>query len=223
MIKNLLKHKSLLIICGVLLILFIVLLCLVKAIHFEDNMNSAIARLDKSVFEKLGYNKTCDIISDIILALSFGIVAFMFGLGCYRLFWKKELDLTIVVLGCFYIITLVLYILFDHIHINYAPMYDGELKESFPSSHTLATLFISLSAIMIVGFNIKNVKLKYGLTIGLILIAVLMVIFRMLSGWHWFTDILAGELLALFLVTFYALIVLSLNNKTISLAKKDEE
>ena len=57
----------------------------------------------------------------------------------------------------------------------------------------------------------------------MLVLAVLMVLFRLLSGWHWFSDILCGELLALALVSIYAVIVLSLDKKYIEFKKEKKE
>ena len=228
MFKNLWKHKIVLFLTIALFLLFIVLTALLKFVDVaaigESATNVGLSKINSGIFNKIGTSDMFDSITDLILIFSLLIVVFMFGFGCYKLFGEKKLDLTIVILGGFYVLLLILYVAFDHIHINYAPLLDeGSPKESYPSSHVLATLFVSLSAIMIVGNNIKNVKVKYALTIILVLIALLMTIFRLLSGWHWFTDILGAEVLSMFLVSLYVLIFLSLEKKEIDLSKKDEK
>ena len=228
MIKNILKQKLLLFLTVFLLFLFILTMASVLIFDVRQIGESmtfvGLATINESIFNVLGTSKACDVISDIILIMSLLICLFLASLGAYKLIKEKKLDLTLVILGVLYLILLVAYIVFDHIHINYAPILkNGEPKESFPSSHVLASVFILLSAVPVIGLNINKPKLRIVLVIVATFISILMVVFRLLSGWHWLTDILAGEMLALFFVSLYALIVASLPTKIIELGKKDEE
>ena len=228
MIKNILKHKLLLIVGISLLVLFILFTILVKTVDVavigESLTEVGLSSVNNSVYNSLGSSDTFDKISDILLILSFGVGGVFCALGAYRLFKEKRLDLSLVILGVFYVVLLIAYIAFDHIHINYAPLLkDGMPKESYPSSHVLASVFVYLSAIIVINENIKNNKFKYSCVIAMLVFAVLMVLFRLLSGWHWFSDILCGELLALALVSIYAVIVLSLDKKYIEFKKEKKE
>ena len=228
MIKNILKQKLLLFLTVFLLFLFILTMASVLIFDVRQIGESmtfvGLATINESIFNVLGTSKACDVISDVILIMSLLICLLLASLGAYKLIKEKKLDLTLVILGVFYLILLVAYIVFDHIHINYAPILkNGEPKESFPSSHVLASVFILLSAVPVIGLNINKPKLRIVLVIVATFISILMVVIRLLSGWHWLTDILAGEMLALFFVSLYALIVASLPTKIIELGKKDEE
>ena len=228
MIKNILKQKLLLFLTAFLLFLFI--LTMASILIFDERQIGesmsfvGLATINESIFNVIGASKACDVISDMILILSLLICLCMASLGGYKLIKEKKLDLTLVILGAFYLLLLIAYIVFDHIHINYSPLLkDGEPKESFPSSHVLASVFILLSAVPVIGLNIDKPKLRICLVISATFLSILMVVFRLLSGWHWLTDILAGEMLALFFVSLYALIVASLRAKVIELGKKDEK
>ena len=228
MIKNILKHKLLLTVGLSLIALFVLFTILIKTVDVavigESLTEVGLSSINNSVYNSLGSSDISDKISDVLLILSFGVGLAFCALGAYRLFKEKRLDLSLVILGAFYVALLLAYVIFDHIHFNYAPLLkDGMPKESYPSSHVLASVFVFLSAIIVINENIKNKKFKYTLVIAMLVLAVLMVLFRLLSGWHWFSDILCGELLALALVSFYAVIVLSLDKKYIEFKKEKKE
>ena len=228
MIKNILKQKVLFISSIVLFVLFVLTTILAATVDKGAGGESlavvGLSSINTNIFDTLGKSDTLDKITDILLILSFLVVLLNAALGALYLIKYKKLDLSLVILGCFYILCLILYVLFDHIHINYAPLLDeGELKESFPSSHVLASVFIFLSSIITINHNVNKRIIKNVLLITTILLSLLMVVFRLLSGWHWFTDILAGELLGLFLVSSYSLITLALDKRFIELNKDKKE
>ena len=228
MIKNFLKQKLLLFITVFLLFVFVFITASVLIFDIKQIGESmtfvGLATLKEGIFNTLGQSKAFSVITDCMLVLSLLICGLMFGLGLYRLIKEKKLDLTLVIMGVFYIVLLITYIVFDHIHINYAPILkDGNAKESFPSSHVLASVFILLSSVPIIGLNLKNKKIRITLVLVATFLSILMVVFRLLSGHHWFTDILGGEMLALFFVSLYALIISSLDKKEITIGQKNEE
>ncbi len=88
---------------------------------------------------------------------------------------------------------------------------NGFLEASYPSSHTLMTICICGSSILINKklFNNKITKVINYLSIIIITITV---VGRLISGVHWFTDIIGGILISSgLLMTFYSL--LSIINK----------
>lgn len=232
MLEKLKKHKLTFILSMVFLLLFIVLFILVKTVNKAEYRGDVIGLSDINIklFEKLGLNDAADKITDFILIFSFLVGVGFFVYGLFILIKNKELDLSIIVLGGFYCLCLVIYILFDHIHINYAPnttlgisIDPKPLKESFPSSHVLACVFLVLSGFVFVKERISNKKILYVLyALGTILVLG-MVILRMISGCHWFTDILGSIFLGMFLVTIYWFIALCIDNKNIKLSKKNEQ
>ena len=123
MIKNLLKQKLLLFLSAFLLCLFIFIMASVLIFDEKQIGESAtfvgLATLNEGIFNTIGKSKAFDVITDILLVLSLLICLLMASLGCYKLLKQKKLDLTLVILGIFYVVLLVLYILFDHIHIYY--------------------------------------------------------------------------------------------------------
>ena len=130
------------------------------------------------------------------------------GIGGYQLYQNKDIrkvDKNILLIGCMYVLILVLYILFDKIPVNYRPVImDEGLEPSYPSTHTLLAGGIFGCALVELRYFPRirqDIKLKIRL--GLIIAMVLTILFRWLSGVHWFTDILGGILLSFAVAELY--------------------
>lgn len=137
----------------------------------------------------------------IAVVMAFG----MFG----ALQWVKrkhilKVDRSILVLGVFYIVTLVCFLVFEVAVINYRPvLIEGILESSYPSSTTLMVLCVMPAARMELGRRMKNGR---WISAVIMIFDGFMVISRLLSGVHWLTDIIGGILLSASLVMLYAAI-----------------
>ena len=141
-----------------------------------------------------------------------GLVPFAFVLGfailgLVQLIKRKSLlkvDYSILVLGGFYIVVMAVYILFEIIVINYRPtLINGYLEVSYPSSTTMLVLCVMPTAIMQFNTRINNSTLKRIVASVITVFTVFMVVGRLISGVHWFTDIVGGTLLSTGLVMMY--------------------
>ena len=137
-------------------------------------------------------------------------VVFIAGFGLLGLIqWLKRkhlmrVDRSLLILGCFYIVVLVFYILFEMVVINYRPiLIDGNLEASYPSSTTLLVLCVMPTAIQQLNSRIRHPILKKCVTYILSAFTVFMVLGRLISGVHWLTDIIGGGLLSAGLVLLY--------------------
>lgn len=116
----------------------------------------------------------------------------------------RKVDFSILALGGFYIVVLAAYLLFEKFVINYRPvLINGFLEASYPSSTTMLTLCVMPTAM-----TQLNARIKYAttnrITAGVISAFIaFMVIGRLVSGVHWFTDIVGGVLLSAGLVIGY--------------------
>ena len=116
----------------------------------------------------------------------------------------RKVDRSILVLGGFYVITIGAYLLFESVAINYRPiLINGSLEASYPSSTTLLVMCVMPTAMMQLGRRIKNKVLRNVTAVIIIAFIVFMVIGRLISGVHWFTDIVGGALLGAGLVMMY--------------------
>ncbi len=169
-----------------------------------------LASINKIVDDWIGtsefWYKTTEIFGylGILTALGFALIGFLQLISRKSLF---KIDSSIILLGIFYILIIGIYILFEKVIINYRPVIiDGELVASFPSTHTMMILSIMGMGIIQFGRMIGDkTKLKIVNTLSIVIILVT-IIGRMLSGVHWFTDILGGILISLALVfLFYSI------------------
>ena len=145
-----------------------------------------------------------------------GLVPLMFamGFGTFGLIqWIKrkhilKVDYNILVLGGFYIVMMAVYALFEMFVVNYRPvLINGYLEASYPSSTTMLVMCVMPTAIMQFNARIKNNVLKRCVASAIIAFIVFMVIGRLISGVHWFTDIVGGALLSAGLVLMYRAII----------------
>ena len=137
----------------------------------------------------------------IFVCIGFGI------LGLVQ--WIKresicKVDYDILVLGGFYIVTIAAYLLFESVVINYRPvLINGYLEVSYPSSTTMLVMCVMPTAVMQFSSRIKNKVLRNIIAVAIIAFIAFMVIARLISGVHWFTDIVGGALLSAGLVMMY--------------------
>jgi len=158
-----------------------------------------------------GYNKFFYNLTEYLGFVPFIIVGFYGITGLLQLIKKKSLlkvDKRLLFLGGFYIVVLLIYVLFEHLIINYRPfLIDGELEASYPSSHTMLALCICLSSLLINKYYMKNKKVLKGINTITIILMFILVIGRVLSGVHWITDIIGGIIISAFLVYTYEYLI----------------
>ena len=141
----------------------------------------------------------------IFVCMGFGI------LGLVQWIKRKSIrkvDYDILVLGGFYIVTVAAYLFFESVVINYRPvLINGFLEASYPSSTTMLVMCVMPTAVMQLSSRIKNKVLRKLITAAIIAFIAFMVIGRLLSGVHWFTDIVGGALLSAGLVMMYRAVI----------------
>ena len=116
----------------------------------------------------------------------------------------RQVDFSILVLGGFYLLVMAAYVLFEVFVINYRPvLINGYLEASYPSSTTMLVLCVMPTTLMQLNAHIKSQTLKRWVGFGITAFILFMVIGRLLSGVHWFTDIIGGALLSAGLVMLY--------------------
>lgn len=119
-----------------------------------------------------------------------------------------KVNYDILVLGGFYIVTIATYLFFESVVINYRPvLIGGSLEASYPSSTTMLVMCVMPTAIMQFNSRIKNDILKRCVSSAIIVFIAFVVIGRLISGVHWFTDIVGGTLLSAGLVLMYRAII----------------
>ena len=199
--------------CFIGTVMLIILLRLVDVAPIGPNNTCVgLSHLNECVFNLFGVNMLWYTVTDW-LGIAAILTAFLFSItGFIQLLKRKRLlkvDREILVLGGLYLIVIGLYVLFENAVVNYRPLImpdSSQPEASFPSSHTMLVCVIMGSAVMLTGRYIKNkplcalLKVFCALTIGITVIG------RLISGVHWFTDILGGVMISAALLSLYSAI-----------------
>lgn len=134
------------------------------------------------------------------------------GIGFVQLVQRRNLlkvDFDIIILGIYYVVVIVSYLVFEMIPLNYRPiLIERRLEASYPSSTTLLVLSVMPTLIEQTHRRVRNVVLKRIIYSLAICFSAFMVIGRLVSGVHWFTDIVGGVLLSAGLFCMYKALVL---------------
>lgn len=163
------------------------------------------ASLNGWFHELTGVHMGLYILTDWLSLIPAAVVMGFGLLGLAQLVKRKsvwKVDRSILAMGCFYIIVLAFFVLFEKAQINFRPvLIDGCLEASYPSSTTLLVLTVMPAAGMELGKRLKNsrwIPCCNHIYMGFMVTA------RALSGVHWFTDIIGGVFLSAALVLLYS-------------------
>lgn len=204
-------------ITGIILILaFAIWTMLIQLIDVQavgiNNTNVGFATLNTWFHSLTGANMTLYTITDwlglvpVFVGMSFGF------LGLVQLIKRKNLlkvDFDIVILGVYYVIVVLCYLIFEMIPINYRPVFiNGFMEASYPSSTTLLVLGVMPTLIFQAERRIKSNKIKKIICVITNLFSAFMVVGRLVSGVHWITDIVGSVLLSMGLFYVYKGVVL---------------
>lgn len=165
--------------------------------------------------------------TNVIGYIPFVMVFFYAGLAIYEWIKRKDLkkvDRELFILALLYVSIAILYLLFEKLPINYRPVVleSGKLEPSYPSTHTMLAVTIAVSSVIINLRLFPNTLWSKVLNIALVVISSLIVIGRLISGVHWFTDIIGGLLLSFALVSVFVSIVTETKDEDASNSHSDK-
>ncbi len=130
----------------------------------------------------------------IFICMCFGVM------GLVQLIKRRSLlrvDSDILLLGVYYVMVIVCYLIFEMIPINYRPvLIEGRLEASYPSSTTLLVLSVIPTLMFQVNRRVSNTMIRKVAAVFVIAFSAFMVIGRLISGVHWATDIIGSVLLS---------------------------
>ena len=123
-----------------------------------------------------------------------------------------KVDFDIIILGIYYVIVILCYLIFEMIPINYRPiLINGYMETSYPSSTTLLVLCVMPTLVFQAKNRLKNQVFKRIICTFGILFSIFMVVGRLISGVHWVTDIIGSLFLSAGLFYLYKAFALTKN------------
>lgn len=201
------KNKKNILMCVLLVLISIIYTLLVKYVDTSiigpNGSVVGFSSLNSFVFNLTGNNMTLYKITEILGIIPI-LIALMYAvIGLIQVIDRKSLkvDKELIALGILYIIVILIYVFFEKCIINYRPvLIDGILEASYPSSHTLLSICICGSALLINKYLFNNKKIYKYINIISIISMVLIVIGRLLSGVHWASDIIGSIIISITLL-----------------------
>ena len=201
------KNKKNILICILLVLLSIIYTLLVKYVDTSTiGPNGSVvgfSSLNSFVFNLTGNNMTLYKITEILGIIPI-LIALMYAvIGLIQVIDRKSLkvDKELIALGILYVVVILIYVFFEKCIINYRPvLIDGILEASYPSSHTLLSICICGSALLINKYLFNNKKIYKYINIISIISMVLIVLGRLLSGVHWASDIIGSIIISITLL-----------------------
>lgn len=196
---------------GLLAVLFIAFTVIVKFVDVQpvgpEGSSVGFAGINKPFSEALGYKPS---LYNLTGYLGYAVIAIAACFVIYALLqlivrrYFGNIDKDIYALLILYVVLALFYILFEYLKVNYRPvLLDGILEASYPSSHTMLAVTITVTAMMQFKSRIKDVVLRWILYVICGALCIGVVLGRLLSGAHWLTDILGGIILSAFLIMAY--------------------
>jgi len=217
------KNKGTFLMLGISGALFALLIVLLRCVDVEPvgaaGTSVGLSHMNRFVFELTGVNMVWYNITDW-LGLAAIIAAFLFSVtGLVQLIKRRSIlkvDKEILALGGLYILVIGVYVLFENVSVNYRPIIMpgcSNPEASFPSSHTMLVCVIMGSTIIIIGKYIKKKSLCMVIRGICAAVIAVTVVGRLVSGVHWFTDILGGLLISTFLLALFSVLITEEDNK----------
>ena len=208
--KRVMNKRGHIIVSSLLTIFAIVYTLLVKFVDVKsigpNNSKVGFSSINASFRDLVKSNMTIYKISEYLGYLLLLIVVVYGVLGLIQLIKRKSIkkvDKDIIILGCFYVLVLAVYVLFEKCIINYRPIIiDNVLEASYPSSHTILSLCIGISSLMVSRNYLTGKWLKISNIITLSLM-VLVLLGRTISGVHWISDIIGGIIISFTLIMYF--------------------
>ena len=172
-----------------------------------DGSAVGFGRLNSFVHRLTGVHMNLYILTDWLSLIPLLFVTGFALLGLSQWIRRKSLfkvDRSILTLGGFYLVTLCVFLFFEKCIINYRPvLIEGVPEASYPSSTTMLVICVMSTAALQLKERISHRALQNWVVFLIRGFTVLMVIGRLLSGVHWFTDIVGGILISIGLVMLY--------------------
>ena len=199
---------------------FSALVCLIDKAAIGPNETVVGFAKINGLFAKLfKYSPLLYMLTNLLGYFALLVCAFFGFIGLLQLIKGKSLkkvDRNIIALGVLYVIVIGLYVLFDKVALNYRPiLMEGETnpEPSFPSSHTMLAVTVFCSAPLVLKRYFRDPGEQMIIKAVCYSLAAIMTVGRLISGVHWFTDIVAAVLISLTLVSAFKNVLIAIKPK----------
>jgi undecaprenyl-diphosphatase len=205
---------------GVMFLLHIALLKKVDVAAIgPEGTSVGFSKLNKLIHKMFGESLTVYKITEVLGVAALAVAGIFGIMGLMQLIKRKNLykvDPEILILGGIYVVLGFLYIVFEKVEINYRPVImpgDEHVEASFPSSHTMLACVVLGTAMPLVGKYAKNRIQRSIFEVACLFLMTGLVLGRLISGVHWFTDIVGGVLISLCLIFLYYFLIDNFGSK----------
>ena len=206
---------------GILLLGFVLWTFMIQTVDVQpvgvNGTTVGFASVNTWFFHLTGVHMSIYTITDwlglvpIAVCIGFGL------LGLTQWIRRKSIasvDRDILLLGGYYILVILGYLIFEMIPINYRPvLINGAMEASYPSSTTLLVLGVMPTLLFQINRRAKSKTIRRITAAFVILFSSFMVIGRLIAGVHWLTDIVGSVLLSAGLYSLYRAAVLAVEHK----------
>ena len=218
MFKNMKKKNALMYftVAAVCLLLFV---ALTVCLFFVDRRAASptgsvvgFASVNSAIFDLAGVNYTLYDLTEI-LSQSLGpvyiVAAGLAVLGLVQLIKRRSLkrvDTDLLCMAVLFLTVVAVYAAFELINVNLRPvLMPGEevLEPSYPSTHIVISVCVLIPAASYFVKRLRTPAIRIPAVVLCLASASVTVVCRLLSGAHWFTDILGGLLISGALVSAY--------------------
>ena len=196
---------------GILLLSFVLWTFLIQTVDVQpvgvNGTNVGFASINTWFHRLTGVHMAIYTVTDwlglvpIAVCIGFGL------LGLTQWIHRKsivQVDRDILLLGAYYILVILGYLIFEMIPINYRPiLIDGAMEASYPSSTTLLVLSVMPTLLFQTNRRARSQTMKRMTAVFVVLFSAFMVTGRLVAGVHWLTDIVGAALLSAGLYCLY--------------------
>ena len=189
-------------------VLWTAAVCLVDVQQIGPEASAVgLATMNRAFHRLTGVHWTLYDGTDWLSLIPMGWVLGFAALGLIQWIKRKSIrkvDGSILILGGFYAVVMMVYLLFERFVVNYRPvLIAGVLEASYPSSTTMLTLCVMLTAMMQMNSRMKPGVLRRTIVYSMAMFTAFMVVGRLVSGVHWLSDIIGGLLISAGLIDLY--------------------
>ena len=194
-----------------LLLLFALWTALIRLVDVQpagvNGTGIGLASLNVWFHDLTGVHMTLYTVTDWLGLAPVFLCLVLGGVGFAQLVRRKSLlkvDRDLLLLGVYYLLVILAYLIFEMIPINYRPvLIEGRMEASYPSSTTLLVLSVMPTVVLQAKRRIKSLRLRNGVIAASSLFSLFMVAGRTVSGVHWLTDIIGSVILSAGLCLLY--------------------